>query len=308
MKQSKQVTYTEMTHLRAKGVSSHIKFRKVGPKRRIMLFSYPPTFQGQLVQLLMSSAVASVLHPDVFQHKFQDCLQVLHHMGMKNLATAYVHRFFERALAYTIPSICTGVSFLIDFFGIDSKNSALKLTLSKLNGLGLTQTFIRTFLSDDRTLNLDLLLENVNFLESNWKTFWQYKSNTNCIFCDLNLKKLLPITTRRMAVRQMACCKSVCCRGCYNEFFRVNGTEPVTQCHRCQTFFCYYDEKVTFVKDGDQNVLHSAMLQNKIRASQNEWLSDKPDRHINPPHWAMYQPGTMTYGAMLTAGRINSPG
>ena len=299
----------------------------ISKKCKINLFmNCPPRFDYQTMVIVLNCLINLQLDQLIWNYPFKAVIRIMHYLQSYQLGETYIE---ELLVEHFDPETwIKTLQLLIRLFGFNSNSPMIRKFLDLTDErFGIPEDLIEKFLDGNYKLKRLELHSHLQSMHESWLKFWEYRSNTECIFCKENLKTLKPITRRLEVIIEMKCCLSLTCMSCNHLFLHVplqytshsmSGSNTITQmnyieknCPQCGIMYTYNSKNHIFEIDNWCSDLGSAINRNNIRGSINKPLNEHSDEHLCrcPPNWVNYQPGTEFHGFLLKSGQkiYNTP-
>ena len=268
------------------GTSDRVKLHYSKRKRCSLILHYPKQMGQDLMKLLVSSLVSFCIIGPVWSYKPYRCIEALLYLGCKPLLEKYITNM--PGLRITTKALTHCFTLIVKDYGFHYDSPITSTFFEMFDSKGIPHDFLETFLIHDNKFDINKFFLEIDNLNSQWQQFWQHKSIKFCIYCQLNLTTLKPITRRMEAIVQLVCCGLNVCRSCEEKL----SLQPWIQCKSCETILYYNQNKGVFEKDVDENDLQMAVNVNYYRKIQNLPLTNRMDLP-----WP--QSGTAEFGEYL---------
>ena len=276
------------------GMSNKIRLFTNKKGKSFLIMTFPAILGKELMKFLISSLISLTIQQPVYTYRPLKCVRALLFIGCTTLIELYVTSL--KSIKMSTKMLINCFSLILEQYPFHNNNIIINTFLEIFENKGIPFDFLESFLIHDNRLDSGKLLNEVQKLETEWSEFWKYKTVKSCLYCQLKLTSLTPITRRMEAIHQTECCKLPICASCYQGL----TLQPLVQCKSCGTFLEFDKQNRKFVMESDLDTLHYAFERNFNHKIQNYTLTTRNDLP-----WV--QPGTKEYGEYLKseAERIN---
>ena len=264
------------------------KFRMVTNKKgkSSLILTYPKALGDELMKLMMCSLISLTIQKPIFKYRPIMCIKAFLFIGCTRLLDMYAQEM--KYMKISTRALVHCFALIVQQYPFSSNHSIIQTLFEIFDNKGIPHDFIQSHMIHDNKLDTARLVSKIAELHDQWSNFWKYKSVKECIYCQIRLTTLKPITRRLETIREMDCCGLVCCSSCYNKL----SLQQLIQCKACDTHLEFNKQTRKFDIEKDLDDLHSSCERNYFNKIQNHKLTGRQ----NLP-WP--QPGSSEYGELV---------